>query len=52
MTTMCLATRERQLTYSPTPMASQEYDGGQLGKDEVPICFAICIEGKQVHQAF
>ena len=49
MTTMCFGTCERQLTYSPTPMASQKYDGGQLGKNEVPIFFAICIEEMHVH---
>ena len=48
MTTMCFAACKRQLTYSPTPMASQKYDEGQLGKNEVPIFFAISIEAMHV----
>ena len=50
MTTMCFAACKRQLTYSPTPMASQKYDEGQLGKNEVPIFFGISIE--EMHVCF
>ena len=30
-------------------MAPQKYDRGWLGKNGLPIFFAICIEEKQVH---
>ena len=49
MTTICFGIYKRQPTYLPTRIAFQKYNGGELGKNEVQMFFAILFKETHVH---